>query len=170
MISFLSFFFTDPNLFKLICGSDMDMILNLFFVFWEPNTSNFIRHMFLYLFFYLFFNDNEINVNILNFCPPVYIATEDLYLMYILRTGYDKSMVSISFKSSVLHTVYNNPILSIDTTVSDFWQTTSCWQEHVVKTMLFVEAISYRILLPFHINALCLIKWILYTCICRNRV
>ena len=30
--------------------------------------------MFLYLFFYLFFNDNEINVNIPNFCPPVYIC------------------------------------------------------------------------------------------------
>ena len=34
LVSFLSFFFTHPNLFKLICGSDMDMIFNHFFVFW----------------------------------------------------------------------------------------------------------------------------------------
>ena len=34
LISFLSFFFTHPNLIKLICWSDMDMIFNHFFVFW----------------------------------------------------------------------------------------------------------------------------------------
>ena len=32
--------------------------------------------MFLDLFVYLFFNDNEINVNIPNFCPPVYYQTK----------------------------------------------------------------------------------------------
>ena len=61
-------FFTHPNLFKLICESDIDMILNHFCVFWKPNTSNFTRHKFLDLVFYLFFKDNEINVNIPNFC------------------------------------------------------------------------------------------------------
>ena len=72
VISFLSFFFAHPYLFKLICGSDMDMIPNNFCVFLWPNTSNFTRHKFLDLFFHLFFKDNEINVNIPNFCPPVY--------------------------------------------------------------------------------------------------
>ena len=73
LISFLSFFFTHPDLFKVICGSDMGIILNNFIVFSEPNTSHFSIHMFLDLFFYSFFNDNEINVNIPNFCPPVYV-------------------------------------------------------------------------------------------------
>ena len=44
---------------------------------WEPNTSNFTRHMFLYLLFYLFFNDNKINVNIPNFCPLVYMKSQN---------------------------------------------------------------------------------------------
>ena len=66
-------FFTHPNLFKLICGSDMDMILNHFSVILKPNTSNFTRHKFLD-FLLLFFKDNEININIPNFCPPVYIV------------------------------------------------------------------------------------------------
>ena len=36
--------------------------------------------MFLDLFFYLFFNDNKINVNIPNFCPPVYVDTCITYI------------------------------------------------------------------------------------------
>ena len=63
-------FFAHPNLFKLICGSDMDMIRNNFCLFLQPNT----KHKFLDLYFYLFFKDNEINANIPNFCPPVYIV------------------------------------------------------------------------------------------------
>ena len=36
--------------------------------------------MFLDLFFYLFFNDDKINVNIPNFCPPVYVDTCITYI------------------------------------------------------------------------------------------
>ena len=39
------------------------------------------RHKFLDLICYLFFKDNEINVNIPNFCPPVYYsAFQTFYL------------------------------------------------------------------------------------------
>ena len=39
-------FFTHPNLFKPICRSDMDMILNHFCMFVWPNTSNVTWHNF----------------------------------------------------------------------------------------------------------------------------
>ena len=73
LISFLSFFFMHPYLIELICGPDMIMMLNHFCVFLYPNTQNFTRHKFLVLSFYLFFKENEINFNIPNFCPPVYL-------------------------------------------------------------------------------------------------
>ena len=41
------------------------------------------------------------------------IATGDLF-MYILRTGYDESLFSIGFKSTVSQKIYYNPI-PIDT-------------------------------------------------------
>ena len=66
------FFFVHPNLYKLICGSHMNMIRNYFCMFLKPNTSKFTRHKILDLFFHLVFKDNEIIVNIPNFCPPVY--------------------------------------------------------------------------------------------------
>ena len=44
--------------------------------------SNFTRHKFFDLFTYLFFKDNDINVNIPNFCPPVYL---ELYSQYVHR-------------------------------------------------------------------------------------
>ena len=68
----------DPNLFKLICGSDMmDMIYSIIFSCFEnPILQTLLDICFLYLLFYLFFNDNEINVNIPNFCPPVYIEID----------------------------------------------------------------------------------------------
>ena len=72
LISFLSFFSMHPYLIELICGSDMNMMLNNFCVFLYPNTPNFTRHKFLDLSVYLFFKENEINFNIPNFCPPVY--------------------------------------------------------------------------------------------------
>ena len=58
-------------MFTLISGSDMDMVGNKFCVFLYPKTSKFTRHKFLDLSFYLIFKDNEINVNIPNFCPSV---------------------------------------------------------------------------------------------------
>ena len=69
--------------FKLIYGSDMDMylynayiytyiLIQPFFRVLRPKTSNFTRHKFLDLVTYQFFKDNEIYVNIPNFCPPVY--------------------------------------------------------------------------------------------------
>ena len=58
-------FFAHPNLFKLICGFEMDMIRNNFCVFYNPILQT-LLHMFLELFFYLFFKDNDINVNIPN--------------------------------------------------------------------------------------------------------
>ena len=51
----VNFFFAHPNLFNLICGSDMDMLPNNFCVFLQPNNSNFTRHTFLDLFFHLSF-------------------------------------------------------------------------------------------------------------------
>ena len=61
-------FFAHPNLSKLICGSHMNMIHNNFCMFLKPNTSKFIRHKILDLFFHLVFKNNEIIVNIPNFC------------------------------------------------------------------------------------------------------
>ena len=43
-------FLAHPNLFKLICGSDMDLIRNNFCVLLEPNTLHFTRHKFLDLY------------------------------------------------------------------------------------------------------------------------
>ena len=62
-------FFAHLNLFKLICGSDVDMIRNNVCIFLYPDT--FIRNKFLDL-----FKDNEINGNVQNFCPPVYYVLE----------------------------------------------------------------------------------------------
>ena len=45
--------------------------------------------MFLHIFFYLFFNDNEINVNIPNFCPPVYIILMLKILVLFLSLRFD---------------------------------------------------------------------------------
>ena len=56
------------------------MIRDNFCVFPLPNTSNFTRHKFLDLFLYLFFKDNEINVNIPNLCPPVYKKLNIVYI------------------------------------------------------------------------------------------
>ena len=67
-------FFMHPYLIELICGSDMNMMLNHFCVFLYPDTPNFTRPKFLDLSIYLFFKENEINFNIPNFCPPVYIV------------------------------------------------------------------------------------------------
>ena len=67
MIKFV-IFFIHPNLFKVICGFDMDMVLMSS----ELNTSNFTKHMFLDLFFYLFFNDN-ILILIFQTIVPQYI-------------------------------------------------------------------------------------------------
>ena len=50
----------------------------IIFVFLYPNTANFTRHVFLHLSIYLFFKENDINFNILNFCPPVYIHNASL--------------------------------------------------------------------------------------------
>ena len=41
------------------------------------NTSNFTRHKFLVFVFNLFFKKYKINVNIPNFCPPVYLTVYD---------------------------------------------------------------------------------------------
>ena len=75
-------FFMHPYLIELICGSDMNMTLNHFSVFLYPNTPNFIRHKFLDSSFYLFFKDSEINVNIPNFCLPVYLSRTLVIILF----------------------------------------------------------------------------------------
>ena len=62
-------FFMHPYLIELICGSDMNIMLNHFCVLLYLNNPKFTRHKFLDSSFYLFFKDNEINVNIPNFVP-----------------------------------------------------------------------------------------------------
>ena len=49
-------FFMHTNLFKLICGSDMDMILNRFLCFYNPIGlfQNVTKHKFLYQYFICF--------------------------------------------------------------------------------------------------------------------
>ena len=74
-------FFTDPNLFKLIFGSDMDMILNHFFSCFDNPILQTLLDICFYIYFFIFyFNDNKINVNIPNFCPPVYIQLSIIHL------------------------------------------------------------------------------------------
>ena len=59
-------------LIELLCGSDMNMMLNHSRLFLYPNTPNFTRHKLLDLSFHLFFfTENGINLNIPNFRPPV---------------------------------------------------------------------------------------------------
>ena len=64
-------FFAHPNLFRLICGSDMDMIHNNFCISLTQNLEKIYIFRFIILFV---FKDNEINITIPNFCPPVYYA------------------------------------------------------------------------------------------------
>ena len=54
-IDLIVIFSMHPYLIELICGSDMNMMLNHFCVFLYPNTPNFTRHKFLDLPFYMFF-------------------------------------------------------------------------------------------------------------------
>ena len=91
-ISFLSFFFVHPYLIELICGSDMNMMLNHFCVFLYPNSGNFTRHMFLHLSIYLFFKENDINFNIPNFCPPVYMWTILIWDFFLLRWKFPEKL------------------------------------------------------------------------------
>ena len=68
------------------------MMLNDFCVFLYPNTPNLTKDEFLDLSVYLFFKENEINFNIPNFCPPVYIS--DGLWMYLF-TGIADSIHNI---------------------------------------------------------------------------
>ena len=70
-------------LIELIWGSDMDIILNYFFVFLYPNTPNVnvTRDKILDLSFHFVFKENKINFNIPNFCSPVYFNHCDLIKM-----------------------------------------------------------------------------------------
>ena len=65
-------------MFKVICGSDMDMILNHFFVFWEPKTSNFTRHKFLDLFFSFCFLMTTKLMSIFQTFVPQYITVRQV--------------------------------------------------------------------------------------------
>ena len=58
--------------------------------------------MFLDLFFYLFFNGNEINVNIPNFCPPVY---NDIIKLLFLKLDLKKSVLYYYFSQNLLTNV-----------------------------------------------------------------
>ena len=61
----------------------------IFAYFYNPNTSNFTRHKFLDLFLCLFFRDNEIYVDIPNFCPAVYNSVRGIAISPEGNTPYN---------------------------------------------------------------------------------
>ena len=94
-----------PYLIELICGADMNMMLNHFCVFLYPNTPNFTRHKFLDLYFYLCFKENEINVNIPNFCPPVYMTCAPSWYIHEAQHhfSHQASLARQAFLITALH-------------------------------------------------------------------
>ena len=76
-------FFTHPYLFKLICGSDIDMIRNNFCVFLLPKTSNFTRNMFLGTFKICFLKITKFSSIFQTFVPQYIIVLYKLLVCEI---------------------------------------------------------------------------------------
>ena len=64
-------FYTHPNLFEEICVSDMNMVHNHFLCFCNRILQTLLDISF-YIYLFICFKDNRINVNIPNFCPPIW--------------------------------------------------------------------------------------------------
>ena len=97
LISF--FLFKHPNLFELICGNDMDMMLN-HFVFLLPNTSNCIRQKFIDLFFICFLKTAELMSIFQTFVPQYIYQNLMILISQYIRTA-NKNM-------EILHKLAHN--------------------------------------------------------------
>ena len=85
-------------------------------MFWEPNTSNFTRHTFLDLFFYLFLMTTKLMSIFQTFVPQYNIPSLEQD-MASLRTPLDQRPVTLYWMISNIYFVFKISVIMFDTVI-----------------------------------------------------